>query len=164
MNKAFVKEINSYSIDDLQLIISTQQNLYSEEEMTYIKSCLSAKKDNFIKSHIPKEITCPKCGGVNDFNQAECSFCTVKLNKDKYYDIDYYKSQDDTEETKYNKNESQSYAFQFIVSLIIPIVGLVMGGIFLADNDEDRVSAGKTCTVLAMASLIISGIILATVK
>lgn len=164
MNKTFIKEINSYSIDELQLIVSTQQDLYSEEEMSYIKNHLDIKKDNFIKSHIPKEIPCQKCGGANDFNQTECSFCSVKLNKDKYYNIDYYKSQDDTEETEYNENESQSYTFQFIMSLIIPIIGFIIGGIMIADSDEDRVSAGKTCIVLAIVSLVIGGIILAVMK
>lgn len=47
---------------------------------------------------LPKEIECPKCGGPNPFKNDTCSFCGYKLNKQKYYNIDYYNNVDSLEE------------------------------------------------------------------
>ena len=39
----FVDEIKNYTIDELELIISTQKDLYTEEEMGQLKALLEEK-------------------------------------------------------------------------------------------------------------------------
>ena len=62
-SEAFQKELSSYSDDDLELIIETQKELFSTEEMQMLEQELEkrkqAKQAQIIAS-LPKEIICPK--------------------------------------------------------------------------------------------------------
>ena len=60
----FLKEIEEYSSEELELIYETQKDLYTVEEMTLIKERLEiyekAEKEK-IEKMLPKEIKCHKC-------------------------------------------------------------------------------------------------------
>ena len=90
--ETFIKELQQYSADDLRLIINTQQDLYSSEELKLIEEQLrnrvkQDKKDeeDFIQQHLPNEITCPKCDGINPFENEKCCFCGHIFDKRKFY-------------------------------------------------------------------------------
>ena len=163
-NKSFVDELQQYSADDLRLILNTQQELYSNEELKQIEKQLENrisqdKKDEeeFIKQHLPNEITCPKCDGVNSFENDKCCYCGHVFDKSKYYNKDYY-LQDDFE-TAEEETDSKSYAFQYIISFIIPLVGFILGAILLSKDDEEEKSVGKTVIILGIVSIVIGTII-----
>ena len=52
---SFYDEIKNYSIEDLRLIIETQQDLYTEEEMAQIKELLDKKAEEAIKKELRKK-------------------------------------------------------------------------------------------------------------
>lgn len=164
-NEKFMNEIQQYSADDLRLILNTQQDLYSSEELKLIEEQLENrikqdKKDEevFIQQHLPHEITCPKCDGVNTFENEKCCYCGHTFDKSKYYNINYY-MQDDTDTAANEENDSKSYTFQYIISFLIPLVGFILGAILLSKDDEEEKSAGKTVIILGIISIVIGTII-----
>ena len=67
IDEKFIDEIKKYSLKDLELIYSTQKDLYSEDEMAVISEEINKRKNEIrerIKSKLPKDIVCPKCNGV----------------------------------------------------------------------------------------------------
>lgn len=158
-NEKFLEEIKDTTLEELEIIYETQKDLYSKEEMTIIKS----KIDDFKKKEIeeiekllPKEIECPKCFGPNSFENNECSFCGAKLNKEKYYDLEYYKNDKENNEIE----EETSYSFQYIISFLIPLIGFILGAILLSKEDIEERNVGKKCIIIAIVSMIISAIII----
>lgn len=159
MENMFLDEINGYSIEELQLIYSTQQDLYTNEEMHIIRERLIFLKDKFIQEHLPKTIICSKCDGENDFNNNNCSYCGASIDKRKFYNIEYYNEENNQEELDEIETENKSFLFQYIFSFIIPLTGFILGAILLSNDDENRQSVGKSCIVLGIISIILSIII-----
>lgn len=149
----FTKEIQEYSIEELELIYETQKDLYSEEEMQLIKMRIKElsqlEKEEFEKN-LPKEIICEKCEGPNSFVNDSCIFCGTKLEKDKYYNREYYeKSYDIGNENK----------FIYVISFLIPLIGFILGAILLSKNSSDEKSLGKDCIMSGITSIIIGSVI-----
>lgn len=167
MNKeTFLKELQQYSADDLRLILNTQQDLYSPDELKLIEEQLENrinqdKKDEeeFIKKHLPDEIPCPKCDGVNTFENEKCCYCGHTFDKSKYYNINYYR-QEESETAAEEETDKHSYTFQYVISFLIPLVGFILGAILLSKDDEEEKSAGKSCIILGIVAVIISTIII----
>ena len=166
MNKeTFLKELQQYSADDLRLILNTQQDLYSPDELKLIEEQLENrinqdKKDEeeFIKKHLPDEIPCPKCDGVNPFENEKCCYCGHTFDKSKYYNINYYR-QEESETAAEEETDKHSYTFQYVISFLIPLVGFILGAILLSKDDEEENSAGKTVIILGIVSIVIGTLI-----
>ena len=151
----FLEEIKDNSLEELELIYETQKDLYSEEEMIIIKSRISdfkKKEEEKLKKLLPNEIECPKCFGPNPFENNECSFCSAKLNKEKYYNLEYYENDKANDEIE----EKTSYAFQYIISFLIPLVGFILGAILLSKEEAEEKEVGKICIMTAIMSMVIS--------
>jgi len=103
------EEIKEYSYDDLELILETQRDLYSVEEMEYIESRLNELKEiekvERLKK-LPKEIICPKCDQPNPFENDVCIFCQFQLDKSKYFRDDY---SPETDEDNYDQEDDKSF-------------------------------------------------------
>ena len=59
IDEKFIDEIKKYSLKDLELIYSTQKDLYSEDEMAVIYEEINKRKNEIrerIKSKLPKDI------------------------------------------------------------------------------------------------------------
>ena len=160
-----IEDLQHYSADDLRLILNTQQDLYSSEEIELIENQLEKrihqdKKDeeDFIKQHLPDEITCPKCDGVNPFENEKCCYCGYSFDKSKYYNINYYRH-DESETAAEEETDKRSYTFQYVISFLIPLVGFILGAILLSKDDEEEKSAGKTVIILGIVSIVIGTII-----
>ena len=160
-----IEDLQRYSADDLRLILNTQQNLYSSDELKLIETQLEKrieqdKKDeeDFIQQHLPDEITCPKCDGVNQFENEKCCYCGHTFDKSKYYKKEYY-LQDETETAADEETDKRSYTFQYVISFLIPLVGFILGAILLSKDDEEEKSAGKTVIILGVISIVIGTII-----
>lgn len=177
----FLNEIKNNTLDELELIYSTQKDLYTEEEMevinkriNYLKGEIEAEKEERIKKlreTVPKEIECPKCSGPNPFENNECCFCGYNLEKAKndflmkreieyenYYEDDDCDAYDNDEE--YDGSETKSsFTFQYVISFIIPLVGYILGAIMLSKDTYEERQVGKCCIIIG----IVSSILMATI-
>lgn len=160
-----LKEVENCSKADLELIESTQQDLYTPEEMEFIHSLIRKKeieenraRIEFIKEHIPKTLTCPKCSQENPFSNNRCAFCNYPLDKKKYFDMEYYENEEYLNETETDENTT-SYTFQYVISFLIPLVGFILGAILLSKEYDEEKSVGKTCIILGIISVVISVIV-----
>jgi len=168
MDKKFTDEIKKYSYDDLKLIYDTQQDLYSSEEMKIIQERMDEmlktgnlngtqdfdKKALINQRKLPKKIICPKCDQPNPFENNRCAFCEYEFDKSKYFRDDYIYDPED-ESNNADTDRSESHAFQYIFSFLIPIIGFILGAILLSKDDEDDRSVGKVCIILGVISVLI---------
>jgi hypothetical protein len=162
----FADEVEQYTDDDLELIITTQRNLYSQDEWDTLLSeqckrqLLKQKQyDEWVATRIPETIPCEKCDGPNPFSNDVCGFCGYRLDKAKYYTDEYYIDNITTgervEESETNQNK---YGFHYVVSFLIPLVGFIVGAIMLASDDPKKASCGKGCIISAILSVVISAL------
>lgn len=174
MTMSFTDEIKSYSTDDLELIIATQKDLYTHEEMVQLKQQLKNKrmeeiearkaeakeKEKRILINLPDTITCQKCGGPNSFDNIVCNYCGVNLDKRPFY-IDPTDLEDDTqnEQLKTENCANDGYTFHYVISFLIPLIGFIVGAIMLAKDEDEQRGCGKTCILLAIASILLGIVI-----
>ena len=159
----FIDEIKNYSIDDLELIIETQKDLYSDEELSIMKSMVKNKKieedlelQEKIKSCLPSTIICEKCDAPNNFENDICEFCEAKIEKSKYYSKEYFEQQEDV---TFDDSKS-SYTFHYLAAILIPLIGFITGAIMIANDDDEKRFCGKTCIILGVVSIVLSTIII----
>lgn len=164
-NQKLLEELKNCSKDDLELIETTQQDLYTPEEMEIVHKLIRKKeieenqaRIEYIKQHIPKTLTCPKCSQENPFSNDKCAFCEYPLDKKKYFDIEYYENEEYTEDTELEES-NKSYTFQYIISFLIPLVGFILGAILLSKDEDEEKSVGKICIILGIISVVIGIII-----
>ena len=156
------EELADCTIDELELIVESQNNAYSNEEMQIVEQVLKEKQNEYkqmLEKRLPKEIDCPKCEGPNDFKNDVCVFCGCTLNKEKYYSESYYNELIEEEQKNVENegvNSERSYTFHFIISFLIPIVGIITGAIMLSSDNARKCSAGKTCILLSIVSIFIA--------
>ena len=158
------EELAEYPSKELQYIHDTQQDLYSADELDYMRDIVERRKREELermKAFLPKEIECEKCGAPNEFERSTCKYCENELDKSAYYEKAEFLAQggdpDDLEEE--GSEELKSYAFQYIASFLIPIVGYIMGAILLTKDEEDQRSAEKACLIIAIISMVVSIIV-----
>ncbi|MBR4627179.1 MAG: hypothetical protein IKO47_05700 [Ruminococcus sp.] len=51
-------------------------------------------------------------------------------------------------------SKTSEYGFHYCISLIIPLIGFIIGSIMLCDSDEKKRYVGKTCIILSLISVI----------
>lgn len=167
------EELGDADSEQLQYIYDTQKDLYSAEELAYIlklkakriqeeegeEKALHAKAEEYL----PKEINCPKCDGPNDFHDDVCRFCGAKLNKAEYYNRAHNMAlgvdDDEDSDERLDDEERRSFLAQYVISFLIPLVGWIMGGIFLTRKDPEEHDAGTICIILGIASGVLAGLI-----
>lgn len=157
----FEKECESYSVDDLELIIETQKDLYSVEEMEYIINTLSKKKEAIeierIKN-LPKEIKCPKCEVILPVETSKCPYCEFDFGND-HYRFAVTNNNDNTPESMSDNEEPESSGvLSYVLSFIVPLVGFIYGAILMSKDDEFEKSKGIKCIIIGIISMIISAI------
>ena len=155
----FLKEIEEYSVDELELIYETQKDLYTEEEMSLIKKQLELyekEEKEKIEKMLPKEINCSKCEGPNSFENETCVFCGAKLDKKKYYSLEYYENQDADIEIE---TGGESNTFRYVISFLIPLIGYILGAILLSKDSDEEKSVGQNCIILGIVSAVIAVVV-----
>ncbi len=166
MDERFYEELSTYTIEDLELVIRDQGELYSEEEMRVIKTVLEEKRRIHREEHrkkvlerLPKTIPCPKCDGPNSFAQEKCDFCGAKLDKEKYYREAEREPVEEDEEEEGTTERKDGYTFHYVISFLIPLCGFIMGAIMLANDDEEKAAAGKWCIIWGLISMVVSAVL-----
>jgi len=129
----------------------------------HCNSCYTSLKDATIKEDVTsreniiiKRIKkCSNCGKENKLNAYNCVHCGNILAKGS--------SEINTNtHTNYKSSQSNnSGCFVYIISLLIPLVGFIVGAIWLASDDYDKNTQGKTCIILGLVSVVLSGIMFA---
>ena len=196
---SLIAELEGYTLDELEYIYETQQDLYSAEELRGMPELISSRRaayeaekgriEELLEDFLPNELPCHKCGGNNAFANTRCKFCNVELDKSKCYArarlelldglkdgayadvglsdeaVSRYIEEEDIllVETKQDSSDCQAsgggYTFHYVISVLIPLVGFIMGALFLTkDDDEDR-SAGKTCIIAGIVSAVVCCVI-----
>ena len=162
---SFAEEIQKYTDDELELIISTQKDLYSEEEMGQLEALQSErrriKREEYeakVLSRLPETINCEKCDGPNPFSNKVCDFCGHKLDKAKYYTDEYYEWEEETEKNEEVSTSGDSYTFHYVISFLIPLIGFIVGAVMLANDNAEKRSCGKACIIIGIVSMIISAV------
>lgn len=161
----FAEEIKNYTDEELELIISTQKELYSEEEMSQLQT-LKLERDRIkqeeheakILARLPQTINCEKCDGPNPFANKVCVFCGHSLDKSKYYTDEYYEQAEEDDEQEKNSANGNSYTFHYIISFLIPFIGFIVGAVMLANDDAEKSSCGKACIIIGIVSAILSAV------
>lgn len=91
---------------------------------------------------------CAACGGeVRNPKQLNCPHCGELLLKGTSYKPSLSISSD-------QKSSTQSPIALYILSALIPIIGLIIGIIYL--TKEDETNTGITCLIIGIASFLLS--------
>lgn len=94
---------------------------------------------------------CPKCGGRLNKGSISCPSCGEVLASGSRPASPSYHSYSDSD---------NSNIFLYVISFLIPLVGIIAGAINLTKDDPYQKSAGKTCILLGVLGPIVCGIIL----
>ena len=85
-------ELKSLSVDDIDLILKDQKDLYSQEEIAELKEFREylvkqgqKAQANEKQSRRLKTIICPKCDGENDSSNTHCTYCGYKFKESDCY-------------------------------------------------------------------------------
>lgn len=62
-----------------------------------------------------------------------------------------------------NRSTGTKYTFQYICSLLVPLVGFILGSILLSKDDDEQKQVGKDCVVLGIFSCVFAALILGMV-
>ena len=122
--------VEGLSIEDIELILADQRNLYTETELNLLLLRLEELhgKSSIEKEDLPKKIVCPKCGVEITDNSAKfceycnCDFAIYPLEQEEYEEYEEYE-----EHEEYNKNKEGMGCIGYVVAFLFPIIGLVWG-------------------------------------
>lgn len=81
---------------------------------------------------------CPKCGMVYSSNVENCSNCHVRLG---VYD-----------ERGYRSGSDNSGCWMYVVAVLIPLIGVILGLVYIARGDDDL---GKSLIITGVISWIV---------
>ena len=95
---------------------------------------------------------CNYCGNKVIGNKNNCPYCgEIMFKGDKSKSYHYVSS---------SSPKVKTYIINYFLSLLIPIVGFIMGAIFLTHDDERGV--GTVCIVLSIISMFITMLLYST--
>lgn len=133
-------------------------NCESRNSKPYCNDCdCSIPNDSFIEEAetvLQQKIICSACGRTlegKDCQRTNCPHCGELLLKGSSYKTSFGSS------SGYSHSQG-NYTLQYILSVLIPLCGFIMGAIYLTKKDESHV--GSTCIVLGVLSFVLSYIIL----
>ena len=128
-------DIEALSIQDIELILNDQRELYTEEELELLEhrlqelnGTLSAQNEE----ELPTVLVCPKCGvRIEDETQTHCEYCMCDLSKHPLI-MEYLEDEEDEEDTTRSsarkvKHQDSIGCIGYLVAFIIPIAGLIWG-------------------------------------
>lgn len=85
-------ELSSLSIDDIDLILEDQADLYSPEELEQLRALkryltVCKQKEAMEKRAALRlsTVICPKCDGPNDAQRSTCQYCSHPFKEEDYY-------------------------------------------------------------------------------
>lgn len=125
---SFESKVKMLSVTDMELILSDQRSLYTDEELEIIQERyedmrqapepedIALGEEKVAVSRLPKRLQCPKCDGINENPDRFCAFCGQDLLE---YDYHY-------EGTEWEP-EYRAGCLAYFLAFLIPIAGLIWG-------------------------------------
>lgn len=100
---------------------------------------------------------CPKCGAENPDEAKFCGSCgaTMAVKKEEFAS-----SFKDTQTTTQVVSQEMKI-IMIIASIIIPLVGIIMGLIYMADPNPSKKAAGKTWLIVGIGASLVYCLIFA---
>jgi len=141
---SFTNDIKKMSIDDIELILEDQLDMYNKDEINLLKEELKRRKELEEAQSLNRVIRCIKCDGENLLSDEACKYCGYKINKNRY--------KSDNEEDKEEKEVANSNRSLYIISFLIPIVGIILGIVYIGKDEEDL---GKSLIIFSIFIIII---------
>lgn len=131
-------------------------NCESRNAKPYCNDCdCSIPNSSFIEEEetiIQQKIICSACGRTVEGKRTNCPHCGELLLKGTSYKTSFGNGSSSM------SHASGSYIVQYIISVLIPLAGFIMGAIYLTKKDESHV--GVTCIILGFVSFAISYVVL----
>lgn len=120
--------------------------IYGTKNTDIEKSTLFTKKPQ----------NCSNCSENNDNDSIKCRYCGyINVSAPSNYKSKYtYNSQSSS-----SHDNSGAVILLYIATFFIPIVGLIVGGIYALDNDPEKSSTGKGLIIFGLV-MIVLGVIL----
>lgn len=157
-------EFLSLSIDDIELILKDQRDLYSDDELAFLEKRLAelySENERAYKEqkkltlearrkHIPT-IVCPMCDGENPSTNQVCQYCSYEF-KEK----DYFRQPNDGTDTSAAQDSDGGSKGLYVIAFLLPIVGIIMGLIYIGKNEDEL---GKSLIIFSILVPIVVGII-----
>lgn len=153
-----VDELLELTIPDIYYILNYEAKTLTAEEIKALEDRLNVLEKEAEEEELrerygerPKEFNCPKCDALVSADITECPYCNHV-----FVDKDYYNTMDNPVHSA--SNGSSSNAVLYIVAFLIPVIGIVLGLIYIAkDND----TLGKSLLTFSIIVSVIFGIIIA---
>ncbi len=123
------EEIKDCTLEELELIYDTQKDLYTKDEMRVISDRIVALGGKVKKEK--SEVTAA-AGHLEVSDPQTVSRCAA---------------------------ENMSYGMHYLFSVLVPLVGFIMGGIFMTKENPAQIRAGRNCIWFAFASMIVGTIL-----
>jgi len=132
-----MQEMMSLTVEDIDLILSDQLDLYTEEELRDLRQwrmyLISQEEKSKVKEseenckgndYEVKALKCPKCEGLNDATNTHCVYC------------DYILREENGAKESEDENESVYTSAQLFFSIAMSIIGFVLTAILRFEVHE----------------------------
>lgn len=134
-------------------------------------NCGSSLKDSTIigESKTDTNISyCPNCKEKLKSNSRNCSNCgtfIAKTNTTAYYspNISQYVKRNRSNYSEYKKSYSYANsdesikALLYIITFLMPVIGLIIGGVYTSSENPEKQNIGKTLLKFGLIMLVICG-------
>ena len=124
-------ELKKLSLDDIELILQDQQDLYSQDELEEIKAQRNYLLELEQKAREAEKesrrltvVTCPKCDGPNDPKNTKCIYCDHQFKEQDYY-APKTVSNDTEEPEEIHPADSHYAAGRILLSALSVVMGIV---------------------------------------
>lgn len=143
---SLLDELKEMTTQDINLILCDQKDLYTEFELEIINAEMENRKINELSKKVfklPKELKCKKCDGLISSKNSICQFCGHKINLDEFLISEEYGDIEITKDGELNKSNTTLY----IISFILPLIGIILGLIYIGKNEDDL---GKSLIIFSI--------------
>jgi uncharacterized membrane protein YvbJ len=132
---------------------------YDNKENAFIcASCSKTLKEAIVRGTLDSEKIqttlnknaiklCTNCGEKLEIGALKCKYCGTPTISAKQYSSNYNAPQ--------TYGSERSYFLLYLVTFILPIVGLIVGGIIAFDDDPDKSATGKSLLIFGLVMIVI---------